>query len=424
MKDKSWSAKPEPARPCLTPFQGIALVLQGGGALGAYQAGVYEALAERDIHPTWISGISIGAINSAIIAGNAPADRVGKLREFWELVTPDQSWSRLLDPAAAGEVARGWLNYTAAAGILASGVPGFFTPRLPPPWMQPAGSDGASSWYDTGELRATLDRLVDFDLINARETRFSVGAVNLRTGNFAYFDNADTRIRAEHIMASGALPPSMPSVEIDGEHYWDGGLVSNTPLEWVLSGDSQLDLLVFQVDLWSASGELPGDLTEVAMRMKEIQYSSRTRSATDRFREIQKMRGTFSRLYDQLPKGLRESEAGRAMAAAVDPALYNIVQLIYHSPAYEHQSKDFDFSRRSMEDHWRAGYDDSTKALSHPDVLKLPPVEEGVRVFDFSHSNGAGADPKMAMVHPRNASRSRVKPKRAVRASKGAAAAE
>ena len=396
MKDKSWSAKPEPPRPCSTPFQGIALVLQGGGALGAYQAGVYEALAERDIHPTWISGISIGAINGAIIAGNSPEHRVGRLRHFWESVTDDQGWSAFLDPAWGGEAARAWLNYTAAAGILASGVPGFFTPRIPPPWLQPAGAPGASSWYDTTTLRATLEALVDFGRINARETRFSVGAVNVRTGNFAYFDNADTIIRAEHIMASGALPPSMPAVEIDGEHYWDGGLVSNTPLEWVLSADSQLDLLVFQVDLWSARGDLPEDLTEVAMRMKEVQYSSRTRAATDRFREIQKLRGAFSLLYDKLPEALKRSRAGREMAAAVDPALYNIVQLIYRSPAYERQSKDFDFSRRSMEDHWRAGYRDACTALSHPEVLALPSREESVRVFDFASAGEDGAQSPLA----------------------------
>jgi NTE family protein len=401
MRHINWSARPEPARPCSTPFEGIALVLQGGGALGAYQAGVYEALAERDIHPTWISGISIGAINSAIIAGNANGERVARLRSFWESVTEDRGWSAWLDPAWIGDAARSWLNYMASADIVAGGVPGFFAPRLPPPWLLTTGAPGAISWYDTNPLRATLESLVDFDRINARETRFSVGAVNVRTGNFAYFDNADTVIGPEHVMASGALPPSLPAVEIEGQHYWDGGLVSNTPLEWVLSADSQRDLLVFQVDLWSARGELPHDLTEVAMRMKEIQYSSRTRAATDRFREIQMMRGAFSRLYDRLPDGLRNSEVGREMAAMVDPALYNIVQLIYHSPVYERQSKDFEFSRRSMEDHWRAGYHDASGALSHPQVLELPPREESVRVFDFSlpgASDQAIASPAAAPV--------------------------
>jgi NTE family protein len=384
MSHKSWSAPAEPAKPCATPFQGIALVLQGGGALGAYQAGVYEAMAERGIEPTWISGISIGAINSAIIAGNPPARRVAQLRAFWESATDATGWNAWLDPAWTGDAGRSWINYMEAAEILAGGVPGFFTPRLPPPWMLPPGSPGATSWYDTGALRSTLERLVDFDRINAGELRFSVGAVNVRTGNFAYFDNADTRIRAEHVMASGALPPSLPAVAIDGEHYWDGGLVSNTPLEWVLSADSQLDMLVFQVDLWSARGELPHDLTEVAMRMKEIQFSSRTRAATDRFGEIQKMRGAFARLYDQLPEALKESAAGKEIAVACDPALYNIVQLIYHSPAWERQSKDFEFSRRSMEEHWRAGHRDACEALSHPPVLELPDREESVRVFDFT----------------------------------------
>jgi NTE family protein len=384
MTDKSWSAPAEPARPCATPFQGIALVLQGGGALGAYQAGVYEAMAEREIHPTWISGISIGAINSAIIAGNAPGRRVERLRAFWESITDQSAWSAFLDPGWGGETGRAWVNYLEAAEILTGGVSGFFAPRFPPPWLEPAGSPGATSWYDSAALRDTLDRLVDFDRINAREIRFSVGAVNVRSGNFAYFDNAEIRIRPEHVMASGALPPGLPGVEIDGEVYWDGGLVSNTPLEWVLSAQSQLDLLVLQVDLWSARGEVPHDLTEVAMRMKEIQYSSRTRAASDRFREIQKMRGAFARLYDRLPEELKASEAGREMAAACDPALYTIVQLIYRSPAYEGQSKDFEFSRRSMEEHWSAGYRDACDALSRPETLELPDREESVRILDFA----------------------------------------
>jgi NTE family protein len=319
-------APAEPPKPSATKFESIALVLQGGGALGAYQAGVYQRLLEADVEPTWISGISIGAINSAIIAGNPREKRIERLREFWELVSTasdgvvGDQWTMapMIDPM------RVWLNQLAAGRVLVSGVPGFFEPRLPAPFLAMMGA-GPTSYYDTAPLRATLERLVDFDRINARETRLSIGAVNVRTGNFAYFDNATDTLRPEHVMASGALPPGFDAVEIDGERYWDGGMVSNTPLDWVLSSRSGLDTLVFQVDLWSARGDLPGDLASVATRMKEIQYSSRTRSATDAFRRTEKLRTAFNELLAQMPPELAASPQARLLAEASDPALFNIV---------------------------------------------------------------------------------------------------
>jgi len=379
----AWKAPAEPPKPCATEFESIALVLQGGGALGAYQAGVYERLLEADIEPTWVSGISIGAINSAIIAGNARETRVARLREFWELASATSdglagdAWSglQLVDPL------RIWVNGLAAGRVLLQGVPGFFTPRQPPPYLPWSGA--ATSYYDTAPLRTTLERLVDFDRINARETRLSVGAVNVRTGNFAYFDNAVDRIGPEHIMASGALPPGFDAVEIDGERYWDGGMVSNTPLEWVLSSRSGIDTLVFQVDLWSAHGTVPTDLASVATRMKEIQYSSRTRSATDSFRRTEKLRTAFNELLAQMPPELAASPQARLLAEAADPALYNIVELVYQSPTYEGQLKDFEFSRRTMKEHWQAGYADAAKTLSHDEILRLPHADDNPAVHDF-----------------------------------------
>lgn len=267
------TAMPDTPKTNATPFQSVALLLQGGGALGAYQAGVYETLAAANVEPTWIAGISIGAINSAIIAGNAPEDRVARLREFWEHASDGghaSTWTDWWSTMMGGDGARKWVNQLAAGQIIANGVPGFFSPRVPPPYLRQPGDDGATSWYDTAGLRPTLERLVDFDRINARKMQFSVGAVNVRTGNFAYFDNETDVIRPEHIMASGALPPAFPAVEVDGEFYWDGGLVSNTPLDWVLSSRSDLDSLIFQVDLWSARGDAPRDLSQVATRIKEI----------------------------------------------------------------------------------------------------------------------------------------------------------
>ena len=374
----------EPPKPGATNFESVALVLQGGGALGAYQAGVYERLLELDVEPTWISGISIGAINSAIIAGNPREQRVARLRDFWEGVSAGSDgvmgdqWTTfaLIDPM------RAWLNQLSASRVLVSGVPGFFEPRVLPPYLAPAGT-GATSYYDTTPLKATLERLVDFDRINAGETRLSIGAVNVRTGNFAYFDNATDTIRPEHVMASGALPPGFDAVEIDGERYWDGGMVSNTPLDWVLSSRSGLDTLIFQVDLWSARGDLPSDLASVATRMKEIQYSSRTRSATDAFRRTEKLKTAFNELLAQMPPALAASPQARLLAEAADPARYNIVELVYRSPTYEGQYKDFEFSRRTMNEHWQAGYADAAKTLAHDEVFALPQLEDNPAVYDF-----------------------------------------
>jgi NTE family protein len=378
------TAPREPSKPTATAFQSIALLLQGGGALGSYQAGVYEALIEHGIEPTWVAGISIGAINSAIIAGNPPAERVARLKAFWEGITAPDAWAGPWTGLLEHNVLRDLVNQYSAGQALVSGVSGFFVPRFPPPPMQPSGSPGATSWYDTKDLRGTLERLVDFDRINARSMRFSVGAVNVRTGNFAYFDNARDTIRPEHVMASGALPPAFPAVEVDGEFYWDGGMVSNTPLDWVLSARSDLDTLIFQVDLWSARGDLPRDLAEVAVRMKEIQFSSRTRAATDEFRRMQKLRAVFQELLAKMPPDLAATPQARLLAEASDPAVYNIIQLIYRSPTYEGQSKDYEFSRRTMEDHWKAGYADARKTLAHPEVLALPAGDSTVHVYDFT----------------------------------------
>ena len=369
------------------PFECVALVLQGGGALGAYQAGVYEALAEAKINPDWVAGVSIGAINAAIIAGNEPAERVAKLRAFWEEITANP----LLDSFAAldaltpkGHLPRALFNQLSAACALVAGAAGFFTLRQPPPWLHPDGALEATSFYETSLLKSTLERLVDFDRINAREMRFSAGAVNVRTGNFVYFDNETHTIRAEHVMASGSLPPGFPAVEIEGEFYWDGGLVSNTPLQWVVENGPRQDTLAFQVDLWSARGELSGNLAEVAMRQKEIQFSSRTRANTDQFKQQQRARNTLATLLSKLPPELRAGEEARFLSTLADHKVYSLVQLIYRSKQHEGHSKDYEFSRLSMEEHWRAGYHDAVRTLRHPEALQRPRNQEGVSAFDLA----------------------------------------
>jgi NTE family protein len=369
------------------PFECIALLLQGGGALGSYQAGAYEALAEADLHPDWVAGISIGAINSALIAGNSPKERVSRLRAFWQEVTanPLLDWaSSFAAQAPGGDFGRGLFNQMSAASALIQGAANFFEPRDPLGWLRPRGTGGTASFYDTTRLKSTLERLVDFDRINTGDMRFSVGAVNVRSGNFVYFDSTTHEIGPEHVMASGSLPPGFPAVEIEGEYYWDGGLISNTPLQWVVDYGPRQDTLAFQVDLWSAGGDLPGNLTEVATRQKEIQFSSRTRANTDKFKEMQVLRSALARLLEHSPASLRESSDAKLLGTVADHKVYSLVQLIYRSRQYEGHSKDYEFSRLSMEEHWRAGYHDTVRTLRHPQILERPRNPEGVSTFDLA----------------------------------------
>jgi NTE family protein len=376
-------------------FNRVVLLLQGGGALGAYQAGVYEALAEANLHPDWVAGISIGAINATIIAGNPPNLRVEKLREFWEGIT--NSWfdvgaRQVGSLLASGDSIRPSINQMNAVVALMNGAPGFFRPRIPSPWFHRLGTVEATSYYDTAQLKATLESLIDFDLVNAEhaKTRLSLGAVNVRSGNQVYFDSPSQVIKPEHVMASGALPPGFPAIEIEGEHYWDGGLVSNTPLLWIaMTQQRPPDSLVFQVDLWSARGEFPRNLAEVATRQKEIQYSSRTRAFTDYFKHIAKLRNMIAVLLEELPAEIRQREEVKYLSSAADRHAANIVQLIYRPRDYEGDSKDYEFSRRSMKEHWRAGYDDAVQALHHPEIFERSsnPYETLV-TFDFSRDRG------------------------------------
>lgn len=366
-----------------TQFEQIVLLLQGGGALGSYQAGVYQGLAEADLHPNWVAGISIGAINSAIIAGNPPDKRVDRLREFWETVTTSPLGIPYFKSIELqNKFAHHLVNQGRAVNILLYGASNFFTPRVPPAMLWPADTPDKASYYDTAPLRATLERLVDFDRINAGGMRFSVGAVNVGTGDFAYFDTTTGRIKPEHVIASGSLPPGFPATEVDGEYYWDGGLVSNTPLQWVLDGRTRKDTLAFQIDLWSAHGALPHDLTEVEVRHKDIVYSSRTHAATEQYKQTQKLRIAISHLLKEIPDELRKSAHAKILQQEADEKVCNIVHLIYRARNYEGIAKDFLFSRQMMEEHWQSGYEDARRALAEPGVMQRPDPIEGVRIFD------------------------------------------
>jgi NTE family protein len=355
------------------------LVLQGGGALGAYQAGVFESLGNFYHEPSWVAGISIGSINAALIVGNPAHARVAKLREFWDLVS-----SNLPSSLATGSSAREFWNESSAAQVMYFGVPGFFTPRFPPAPLQPRGTLEAISYYDTAPMQKTLERLVDFDLINSGAMRLSVGAVNVRTGNFAYFDSAKQRIDARHILASGALPPGFAPVEIDGEYYWDGGLVSNTPLQYVLDQPGQRKRVVFQVDLFAATGVLPTTLAEVTEREKDIRFSSRTRLNTTHELDQQVIAQAAKRLLAKLPAELREDPDARALSQLRCESAVDVVHLIYRSKHYESQSRDYEFSRLSMNEHWDAGRADMERTLQDPRWQRHAHSDTGVHVFDLA----------------------------------------
>ena len=299
-------------------------------------------------------------------------------------VTSNSRWPWFDFGPSNADLMRNFMNMASANLALTRGADGFFTARPFSPWLQPAGTTEATSFFDTASLKRTLERLVDFDRLNAGHLRFSVGAVNVRSGNFVYFDSNTHVIRPEHIMASGALPPGFPAVEIEGEHYWDGGLVSNTPLQWVVENEVRRDTLAFQVDLWNTRGEFPRTMFDVMTRDKEIRYSSRTRAGTDDFKRTQKLRRAAAALLDQLPEDLKNTPEAKLLATAADRKVFNVVHLIYRARNYEGHSKDYEFSRASMEEHWRAGYHDARRTLRHKEVLERPTNAEGLLTFDLA----------------------------------------
>jgi len=360
-------------------YDRVALVLQGGGALGAYQVGVYQALAEARCEPNWISGVSIGAINSAIIAGNAPRNRLSRLESFWQIISGRKIWAYTPE----GDVFRDMRNRTSSLMTLLMGQPGFFQTRPVNPWLQLPGADGATSFYDSSTLRSTLENLVDFDLLNSGAMRLSVGAVNVRTGNFVYFDTEKQRIGPEHIMASGALPPALPPVKIEGEYYWDGGIVSNTPLQYLLELDENVSSLVFQVDLFSARGSLPRSMPDVLCRHKDIMYSSRTRQNTDAFARTHKLKMQLVAALKRVPADQLTDGDRKVIAEMDNPGGVNIVHLIYQHKNYEGHASDYEFSGTSMREHWESGYEDTLRTLRHPEWLKRSLIEQGVSIHDL-----------------------------------------
>jgi NTE family protein len=357
-----------------TGFDHEILLLQGGGALGAYQAGVYEGLAEVGIAPSWVVGISIGAINAVLIAGNPPERRIERLREFWRRMSigsdsPLSAWIDSLRPAA---------NYTAAMTAITFGVPGFFTPRMPPPWF---AADGALSFYDTMPLLRTLEELVDFDLINRGPVRLSLGAVDVCSGRSVYFDTDSMRIDAEHVRASGALPPGFPPVTIDGAHYWDGGVVTNTPLTHVTDQRPMTTARIIQVDNFLAEGELPRNLLEVEERRKDIQYASRSRFNIERLQEVGEIEAAIRRLLNKLPAELKSDPDVQRLSRVCDERSWMLIRLINRRPSRLGAVKDFEFSRATIEEAWAAGLEDVRRSVSGWDEVQPKDVGRGVLVY-------------------------------------------
>ncbi|MGC1350272.1 MAG: patatin-like phospholipase family protein [Xanthobacteraceae bacterium] len=371
----------------ILPFERVVLVLQGGGALGAYQAGVYQAIHEANIRVDWICGTSIGGVNGALLAGNPPERRVERLREFWEAVTeppirfPNIPWFSELPWNGNGQ-ARYWSNKISAFATMFHGAPDFFTPRPFPPLSSTAESPDLVSYYDTSPLKATLARLVDFDLINSRPLRFSVAATNVRTGVPVYFDNLQRPLSSAHVMASASLPPGFPPTEIDGEYYWDGGVVSNSPMQFVIDDRPRYSALVFQVDLWDANGEVPLDIPSANLRALEIHSASRLNITLEQYKKTQKFRHALSRFLDQLPQACQDDPDVQFLAQEARVKVATVVQLKYQSNKFETAGKTFEFSRSGMEEHWQAGYDDTKLALGEPGVFELPHVTEVARIFD------------------------------------------
>ncbi|MGV2291728.1 patatin-like phospholipase family protein [Trinickia sp. YCB016] len=371
---------PSQVKEKLAKFDRRVLVLQGGGALGAYQAGVFEGAAALGFAPDWVAGISIGAINASLIAGNPPERRVERLREFWERASARSAFM----PPAALDPMRQYFNALSAASAVALGVPGFFVPRVMPPFMAHPGDPSSLSFYDTQPLKSTLEELVDFDLINSKRVRLSLGTVNVRSGASVYFDNTKTKIGPEHVMASGALPPGFPPIHIDGEWYWDGGISSNTPLWYVVDENYRQGALVLQIDVFSGAGELPQNMQQVQERMKDIQYASKSRFGSARIKEIEDMRGSLRRVLEKLPAELRSDPDVQRLTEVSTRGAVALVHFTNRHNTHSSDFKDYEFSRATMTELWEGGLSDVRGAIEREEWHNVVELAEGIRIFDFT----------------------------------------
>jgi len=354
----------------------VVLVLQGGGALGAYQVGVYEALHEAGIEPDWVIGTSIGAINAALIAGNAPENRLARLREFW---------ARIEHSASADLMSyfTGLPNMAANLSTVSNGIPGFFVPN-PAAWISshmPLGVEGAA-YYSTSPLRETLAELVEFDCNSSGHTRLTVGAVNVRNGEMRYFDSREEEIRLDHILASGALPPAFPAVRIDGDPYWDGGIYSNTPIEAVLDDNPRRDSVIFTVNVWNPEGSEPQSVWEVMGRTKDIQFASRANSHIARQKQIHHLRHIIRELARLMPEKTRLSPEVKELAGWGCGTTMHVARLNAPNLKGEDHTKDIDFTPGGIRARWQAGHDDTKRMLAHAPWMNPVDPTQGIVIHE------------------------------------------
>jgi NTE family protein len=361
----------------------VVVVLQGGGALGAYQGGVYQALHEAGIEPDWIIGTSIGAINAAIITGNRPEDRLSRLQEFWRRVERAEFWGAFPAWGGVGDALASWMTLT-------SGISGFFEPHTRAflgAHVQ-LGPDHAG-YYSTEPLHKTLEELVDFSLLNQKRPRLTVGAAHVRTSMMHYFDSREMELTPSHIMASGALPPAFPAVRIDGELYWDGGILSNTPAERIFEDNPRRNSLIFAVHLWHPTGEEPETIWQVLHRTKDIQYSSRISNHVVRQRESHRLRHVISELLKYIPEDARKNLAVKELAGYSCRTRMHVVRLLAPRLDNESHIKDIDFSPAGIRARWEAGYANTSRALAAQAWLEECDPLEGV----ILHEPAPGVEP-------------------------------
>jgi len=355
--DAKHAANPSAERRKLTDFGQVVLVFQGGGALGAYQVGVYEALHEAGVEPDWVIGTSIGAINAALVAGNAPADRLPRLEEFWSRVAHGDLLSLMSGAPGIGGI-------FANMATIATGLPAFFKPN-PFAFLSahaPLGAE-AAGYYSTAPLEATLTDLIDIERLNSGAPRLTVGAAKVATAEMRYFDSRDTRITLKHVLASGALPPAFPAVRIDGDLYWDGGVLSNTPVEAIFDDKPRRDSLVFAVHIWRSHGAEPDTMWQVMSRQKDLQYSSRAVSHIARQEQIHKLRHVISSLVERLPKSARDDNYVRELASYGCVTTMHVVRLVAPMIDGDDHTKDIDFSRAGIRRRRQAGREDTLRVL-------------------------------------------------------------
>jgi NTE family protein len=373
-----------------TKFDHNILLLQGGGALGAYQAGAYEGLVEAGIVPDWVVGISIGGINAALIAGNPPGRRVERLRQFWERIS---AHAPLIPPPWLDPM-RPKLNQLSSSSSVMNGAPGFFSPRVPPPPMFTGDGDPETmSFYDTEPLKSTLEDLVDFDLINRQNVRLSLGVVNVGTGKSVYFDNQKTRIGADHVRASGALPPGFPPVVIEGEHYWDGGILCNSPILYMLDDLPRMSALVVQVDIFMAEGELPRNIDDVLRREKDIRLASKTLFNIAHIRDLLEERDALKELLAKLPASLKNHPAVRKLAPLCNMGEMTIARLVNRGLSHAGHTKGYDFSRATVNELWTAGLEDVRHSMAMIESMQPRQLGSSIRVYDLPRGDTSAPTP-------------------------------